>query len=116
MSWWVNFRKRHPNLTLRRADNLERSRAECLSPEVVREYFDLLKKTFDDSGITTSPRQIYNCDETFLPLNESREKGITSKKARCVYVQSTGTSQHITMLCGASAAGAALPPMIVSLS
>ena len=113
MHWWINFRKRHPQLTLRKVDTLERNRAECLNPEVVKEYFDLLKKTLDDNNITTSPRQIYNCDETFLPLNESKEKGITSKKARCAYMQSTGSTEHITMLCTASAAGAALPPMII---
>ena len=113
MHWWVNFRKRHPQLTLRKVDKLERSRAECLSPEVVKEYFDLLKKTLDENGITTSPRQIYNCDETFLPLDETREKGIFSKKSKCAYIQSTGTTDHITVLCGASAAGSALPPMII---
>ncbi len=40
--WWQNFRKRHPQLTLRKTDKLERSRAEALSPEIVKEYFELL--------------------------------------------------------------------------
>ena len=30
-----------------------------------------------------------------------------------VYAQSRGTSEHMTLLCGASAAGVALPPMII---
>ena len=33
--WWSNFCKRHPRLTLRKSDKLDRSRAECLNPEVV---------------------------------------------------------------------------------
>ena len=33
--------------------------------------------------------------------------------AKHVYAQSRGTSEHITLLCGASAAGVALPPMII---
>ena len=39
--WWTGFRKRklHPALTLRKVDRLDRSRAECLDPEVVEEYF-----------------------------------------------------------------------------
>lgn len=41
--WWLGFRRRHPKL-LRKVDKLERSRAECLSPEIVREYFELLKR------------------------------------------------------------------------
>ena len=34
--WWSLFRSRHPNLTLRKVDNLERCRAEALSLEVVK--------------------------------------------------------------------------------
>ena len=41
--WWVNFQKWHPQLTLRTTDKLERSRAEALNPEVIKEYFDKLK-------------------------------------------------------------------------
>ena len=41
--WWTGFRKRHPEMTLRKVDRLDRSRAECLDPEVVDEYFKLLK-------------------------------------------------------------------------
>lgn len=40
-NWFTRFRKRHPQLSLRKMDNLERTRAEALSPEVVSKYFDL---------------------------------------------------------------------------
>ena len=43
--WWANFRKRHPKLTLRKTDKLERSCAKALNPEVVEEYFKLLETT-----------------------------------------------------------------------
>ena len=99
--WWVNFRKRHPKLTLRKADKLERSRAEALNPEVIKEYFDLLKATLDRNGLTNSSRQLYNCDETFLPLDYTREKAVTVKNSKYVYAQSQGTTDHITVLCTA---------------
>ena len=60
-----------------------------------------------------SPRHLYSCDETFLPLDGTREKAVTLKKAKYAYAQAHGTSDHITMLCGASAAGIALSPMII---
>ncbi len=41
--WWVNFCKRHPQLTLRKTDKLERSCEKALRPEIVWENFDLLK-------------------------------------------------------------------------
>ena len=59
--WWSNFLRRHPRLTLRKA---ERSRAEALSPDVVDRYFTLLEETLARYKIKCSPRLIYNCDET----------------------------------------------------
>ena len=111
--WWINFRKRHPEISLRKVDKLERSRAECLDPEVVKEYFEMLEKTLSENGLMNNPRRLYNCDETFLPLDGTREKAVTSKRAKSTYAQAIGTREHITMLCGASAAGTALPPMII---
>lgn len=38
---------------------------------------------------------------------------MTLKGSRNAYLQAQGTSEHITMLCAASAAGLPLPPMII---
>ena len=111
--WWSNFCKRHPRLTLRKSDKLDRSCAECLNPEVVGESFDLLDKILTDNNLKDAQRQIYNCDETFLPLDATREKVVTLKNTKNVYAQSHGTTEHISMLCAASAAGFPLPPMII---
>ena len=111
--WWGSFSVRHPELTLRTADNMERSRASALTKEVVDGYFETLKCTLEENDLVNEPRQLFNCNETFLPLNMSCEKVITRKNTTHVYAQSRGTSEHITPLCGASAAGVALPPMII---
>ena len=111
--WWTLFKQRHPQLALRRSDTLERSRADALNPTIVNEYYDLLYTVLDDNGLLNSPRQFFNCDETFVPLDYSREKVVTTKGVKNVYRQSQGTSDHITMLCCASAAGLPLPPLII---
>ena len=111
--WWRSFRSRHPELVLRTPDNLERSRANAFTREVVDEYFECLKTTLEQNNLLNAPRQLFNCDETFLPLNLACEKVVARKNVKHVYTQSRGTSDHITMLCGASAAGVALPPMII---
>ena len=111
--WWANFKERHPKITLRKTDKLDCCRAECLNPDVVKEYFELLGRKLDENNLKTSPRQLFNCDETFLPLDYIREKAVTKKNAKNVYIQARGTTDHITMLCGASAAGLPLPPMII---
>ncbi len=56
---------------------------------------------------------MYNCDETFLPLDSTKEKVVALKGSKSVYAQSTGTREHITLLCCASAAGIPHPPMII---
>ena len=77
--WWSLFKKRHPELTLRKADSLERNRAGALNPEIVKEYFDLLHNCLESNNLLRRPRQIYNCDETFLPLDYTQEKVVASK-------------------------------------
>ena len=95
---------------LRKSDKLDRCRAEAYSPEIVGEYFDLLENVLKENNLINTPRQLYNCDETFLPLDTTREKVVTLKNTKHVYSQAQGTSDHVTMLCGASAAGIPLPP------
>ena len=80
--WWINFRKRHPKVTLRRADMLERSQAEALNPDVVNKYFGLLGETLDKLGLYNKPCLIFNCDETFLPLDCNKEKAVARKGKR----------------------------------
>ena len=62
--WWQLFKKRYPLIVLRKSDCLER----------VPEYFDMLRYTLIANHFTNSHRQIYNCDETFLPMDYTREK------------------------------------------
>ena len=111
--WWLLFKQRHPRLSFRRSDPLDRNRAEALNPSILNEYYNLLNTVLIDNGILNNGRQIFNCDETFIPLDYSREMVVTVRGTKNVYRQSQGTSEHITMLCCASAAGFPLPPMII---
>ena len=108
---WVSGR--HQQLSLQKVDNLERSRAESLSEDVVKQHFELLGGIMEEYQLQNAPRQIYNCDETFVPINFTREKAVVLKRSKTTYMQSHGTSEHITTLCTASAAGLSLPPMII---
>ena len=84
-----------------------------MTRDVVDSYFDCVKVTLEQYNLVNAPRQLFNCNETFLPLNISCEKVVARKNAKHVYAQSRGMSEHITLLCGASAAGVTLPPMII---
>ena len=67
--------------------------------KIYSEYFEILRNTLTTNNLTTSPRQIYNCDETFLPMNYTREKVVAAKGAKNVYSLTTGASDHISLLC-----------------
>ncbi len=92
---------------------LECSRAEALNPSVVSEYFSLLGSTLDKLGLKNKPRQIFNCDETFPPLDCNKESVVARKGSKNSYCQSYNTSDHISLLCCASAYGIPHPPMII---
>ena len=88
---WRSFRSRHPELTLRTADNLECSRANALTRDVVNSYFDCHKVTLEQYNLVNALRQLFNCDETFLSLNISCKKVVARWNANHVY-GSTATS------------------------
>lgn len=84
---------------------------QCLNPEVVKEYSELLSDTLDENGVRTPPQPLFNCNEIFLSWDYTSEKVITDKNTKNVYPQVRGTTDHTTMLCEASAIG--LPLMII---
>ena len=49
--WWVRFKHRHPDLTLRTSDTLLYSRSNAVDKESITYYFNLLKKTFDYNNL-----------------------------------------------------------------
>ena len=54
--WWLRFLERHPRLSLRTADPLSRVRANGLTEENMKAYFDLLEKTLIDLVYRTDQR------------------------------------------------------------
>ena len=67
--WWERFCQRHPRITLWVAAPLSLARAMATDPEVLSKYFDMLEECLTQNGILDKPGQIFNCDETGLPLN-----------------------------------------------
>ena len=67
----------------------------------------------ENGGIKNKPRQLYNYNETFLPLDCSREKVVAAEGSIVVCNQNIETSEHITLIGYESAAGFPMPPMII---
>ena len=67
--WWESFCHHHPNISLRTTASLSLSRAKASNISVVNKYFDLLQCTMDEYDLHDKPCQLFNVDETGMPLN-----------------------------------------------
>ena len=111
--WWERFRARHPNLTLRKGEPLSRARMKVTDRSVLDRYDDLLYHILVSNDLLNKPAQIFNCDETGIPLCHKTGKVITDKKQKHPYTVTSGDKTQITVLACGNAAGYAIPPMVI---
>ena len=111
--WWVRFRQRWPELRLRKGDSFPIVREQATTYSVFKDYFDLLDETLTKNGLKDKPAQIYNCDESGMPLQHKMPKIITVKGTKKVRQCSSGNKTQITILGCANGAGQSIPPMVV---
>lgn len=113
LGWWERFRQRHPYLTLRSAVPLSYVRAMAQDQDSIDHYYSLLEETLTQNDLLDNPTQLFNCDETGMPLNPKPLKTVCKVGAKNPsYITSDSRSQ-VTVLACTSAAGYALPPFVV---
>ena len=113
--WWHNFVSRQGDLSLRKGDNTAHVRMDAINSETMNHYFDLLEKTLKDNNLMNCPSQIYNVDESGMPLdpkapNIVAQTGPGTKKVR---FRSTGRKGQITIVACGNATGQVMPPTII---
>ena len=111
--WWKSFMKRHGTLTLRTAEPLSYAHAVCSQPEILNHYYDLLQQTLIEHDLADKPNQIFNLDESGMPLDPCPPKVITHKGVKHSTSITTGDKAQITTLACCSAAGYVIPPLVV---
>ena len=111
--WWDKFRMRHPELSIRTAERLTYSRAIAGNPEVLGRYLETLQHTLTKYGILNVSNQIFNCDESGFPLDYKSPQVIAHKKCKHPTTIVGGDKSQVTVLACVSAAGIAMPPMVI---
>ena len=111
--WWRDFKKRHPELSLRTPDSLDRGRSRMTNENVVKSHFNTLKKTLQENGLPDNAEKIFNLDESGINMELRQRKVIVKKGSKNVHSLSKGSRDYITVNCCVSAAGYVLPPMII---
>lgn len=111
--WWRGFRKRHPRITLRKPDKLDRRRRQMSKKSTMDKHFDLLKEVLIKSDLLDKPSHIFNVDETGMEMDALNGKVVVDRNTRHAYQESRGDREHITVNVCCSASALILPPMII---
>lgn len=111
--WYEGFKKRHPNLCIRRPQHLSCSRA-TVTREELQEWFREIGKYLEDRNLLDiSSNRYFNCDESSIMLCPDAERVLAEKGSRTVYKIVDGGREALTVLFMFSADGTRAPPMIM---
>lgn len=115
-TWYVNFLKRHPEITVRSAEGINKARAR-VTEESIRLWFRELEIFLAQEGhldILTEPERIFNADESGFSLCPKTGKVLGPKGYRNLYQIKTGNEKdNLTVLTTFNAAGEMCPPLVV---
>ena len=102
--WWGGFKNRHPEISLRKPDNLDQVRSRMNNQVVMDKFFKLLKEELESIDILNKPEHIFNADETGIDLNAISGKVIVCKSSKHAYSEQKAPRDHITSMvcCSAS--------------
>jgi hypothetical protein len=111
--WWESFLKRHPILSLRTPACLSRARALASDDQLIDQYFSILEQALTENKLTDKPFQIFNMDETGVPLDPKPAKIVSQRGSKHPIAASSGRKEQITVVACTNAGGYYLPPMII---
>ena len=111
--WWRRFKARQPQLALRRGDATAQVRMESTNRVAIEEYFNLLESTLQQYNLADSPAQIYNMDETGMPLDHRPPSVIAKRGQKKVRSRVSGRKEQITVIGCGNAVGQSIPPMVI---
>lgn len=115
--WYEGFRKRHPKIAQRAAQNLPKTRADITEDDLKEWYSEVDKDIFKQNLKNIHPSRVFNCDETSIQFCPNPEQVLAEKGARTVYkVVDALERECMTVLFMCSADGKIGPPMLMFAS
>lgn len=66
--WWRLFKNRHPEISLRKPEHLQLSRAKCCTPHIISVWFKDFEQFLLSHNLMNKSDRIWNADESGFPL------------------------------------------------
>lgn len=111
--WWERFRKRHPELSIRKPQQLSASRA-AVTQQDLQDWFKNNQEYLQKKNLLNIPsNRIFNCDESSIQLCPDAERVLAAKGTRAVYKIVDGGKVALTVLFMYRADGIRAPPMLM---
>ncbi|XP_072375567.1 uncharacterized protein, partial [Diabrotica undecimpunctata] len=112
--WLKGFLQRHPEISIRKAQNMNPARAQKLNKFIVKDYFDKLRGVLQELDLIDKPERIYNVDEKGCRLSLHHQQTVLAKKgAKRVHLVAPEHGENVTIVSCANANGTAIPPAVL---
>ena len=111
--WLRRFLERHPQLSLHAGDATAHVRMDAVNTENINHYYRNLRECLEENDLFTHPEQIYNMDETGMPVDPKPTKIVAQKGQKKVRYRTSGKKNQITVLGCANAVGQPQPPFVI---
>ena len=111
--WWALFKKRHPELVLRRAAGLEVKRALGFTKKSTTTFYNLLEAIYNTENY--HPSHIWNADETGVCAAEGNSsiKVIAKKGSKSVRQTIADSREWMSIMTCINAAGSYIPNLYI---
>ena len=106
--------ERNPTLSLRKGDSTANARMSAMdNKEAIERYFTILEDVLTENNLADKPSQIYNVDESGMPLDHHPPRILVKKGQRKVRYRTSGNKSQVTVVGCVNAAGSSIPPFVI---
>ncbi|KAJ8926560.1 hypothetical protein NQ314_021053 [Rhamnusium bicolor] len=72
--WYYSFMRRHPTLSFKKPELLQKNRMDARDPYVIYDFFNELECLVNNSDLNDKPSFVFNCDETGFASDPKKTK------------------------------------------
>lgn len=111
--WLYGFRRRHPQITVRKPEPTSFARAAGFNKPAVNRFFNLLGSILQKHQLDGS--KIYNCDETGVKTVQQQHAKVLARsgKHQVGALTSSERGKNVTVICTVNGCGSFIPPCFI---